>query len=147
MARRRQFNAICHDLLETFISRYNDLNGYWALGYYQAHLLDEDYSHLEFNLVGPRTEPSSQPFPVSEAYYRGAVYRLMRANVMPPEWLALARITFKSVTPEHASCVVYLQSDLGRAYQIGQSLKVRRHDPSRESRRGGPFGPSNQKGQ
>lgn len=147
MARRHQFQGICHDLLETFISRYNDLDGYWALGQYQAYVQGRNLEQLNFDLIGGTTDMDAHPFANTVTYYRGAVFRLLRANAMADTWLKEASITFKSIGPEQALCVARLMSDLGRTFRDEQVVKVRPHDPLMEGRRMPPYGPSNQKKQ
>ncbi|KQV39128.1 MULTISPECIES: hypothetical protein [unclassified Rhizobium] len=146
MARRNQFKGICHDLLETFVSRYNDLNGYWALGQYQAYVLDKKLEQLDFDLIGGTKDMDASPFADTITYYRGAVFRLMRANAMADAWMKKASITFKSTGPEQALCATHLTCDLDKVFRHEQLVEVRRHDPLMEYRRGA-YGPSNQKGQ
>ncbi|MGO4567793.1 hypothetical protein AB4Z52_22750 [Rhizobium sp. 2YAF20] len=146
MARRKQFKGICHDILETFISRYNDLDGYWALGQYLGFLVDCNERQIQFNLRSAITLPDNAGFGASAAYYRGAIFRLMDANAMPRNWFADAYVTFSIIGPAKALCEIEVVSDLGKAYRCDRIVNVRPHNPSREQRRGERFGPSNQTG-
>jgi hypothetical protein len=146
MARRKQFRGICHDILETFVSRYNDLDGYWALGQYLSFLAKRNEPQIQFNLRSAITLPDNAGFGVSTAYYRRAIFRLMDANAMPRNWLVDAFLTFSIVSPTKALCEIEVVSDLGKAYRCDRIVNVRPHNPSREQRRGGTFGPSNQMG-
>ncbi|RJT20819.1 hypothetical protein D3227_39935 [Mesorhizobium waimense] len=146
MSRRSQFKGICHDILGTFVSRYNDHDGYWSLGQYVAllELLGED--ELQLNLRDATETPDSRIIAASEEYYRGAVLRMMEANSMPQVWLANATIKVSIVAPSKVACEIEIVSDLGRTYQSKRTIIVRPHDPVIERRRTGRFGPSNQKG-
>lgn len=145
MARRIELRGISHDLLETFISRYNDLNGYWALGQYQAYLMNTHSSELRFNLVGMEPENMSHPFAAAVIYYRCAVLQMMSTKNMPKAWLAEGCITVKPMSSRKVSCAVSLKADLGQAFIVMHEVEVWVHDPLRELRRLSRFGPSNQK--
>lgn len=145
MSRRRQFKGICHDILETFTSRYNDLDGYWALGQYVAFLNRLGERQIQFKLGTATVFPHMSDFAHSAEYYRSAIFRMMEGNAMPRAWLADATINVSIVAPAKAACEIAIVSDLGRAYSSHCIINVRPHDPDGEHRRTGKFGPSNQK--
>lgn len=147
MPKRKQFKGICHDILDTFISRNNDLDGYWALGKYVSFLEAIGELRLQFKLLESITIPHSPSATLAVEYYRGAVLRMMRANAMPDSWIADATITVSIVAPTKMVCNIEIVSDLGKAYQHERLIHVRAHDPAREYRRGDRFGPSNRHGQ
>ncbi|MGE6786550.1 hypothetical protein ACQKGL_28950 [Ensifer adhaerens] len=146
MSRRKQFKGICHDILATFASRYNDLNGYWALGQYVAFLNCLGERQIQFKLGNSIVVPDGAGLAFSAKYYRGAIFRMMEANAMPQAWFADATIRFSIVAFGRAACEIEVVSDRGRTYRSDLTIDVRPHDSLRERRRGGKFGPSNQKG-
>lgn len=146
MSRRKQFNGVCHDILGTFVSRYNDYNGYWALGQYVALLENLRKSELQLKLSDVTETPENHVIAVSKEYYRGAVLRMMEANSMPQAWLVNATIKVSIVAPDKVACEIEIVSDLGRSYRSERTISVGRHDPVIELRRADRFGPSNQKG-
>lgn len=146
MPRRKQFRGICHDILESFVSRYNDLDGYWALGQYAAFLMARGEDQLVFHLQDGSTVPEDARFTASAAYYRRAIARLMDANAMPRSWIADASITFSMTGSWKAGCSIEIVSDLGPNYRSDIVVDVRPHDALREYRRAGNTGPSNQRG-
>ncbi|MCO5965489.1 hypothetical protein [Sinorhizobium meliloti] len=147
MPRRKQFKGICRDILDSFVSRYNDLDGYWALGQYATFLTETGQRELRLQLQRGTTLPECSKFGASATYYRGAVLRLMDANEMPYGWFADACIRFSMVCPTKALCEVEIVSDLGKTYRCKRKIDVQPHNPLREHRRRGNFGPSNQVGQ
>lgn len=146
MPRRKQFRGICHNILDSFVSRYNDLDGYWALGQYAAFLMARGEDQLVFQLQDGSTVPEDARFAVSAAYYRRAISRLMEASAMPRSWLADASITFSMMGSSKARCSIEIVSDLGRNYRSDIIVDVRPHDALSERRRAGNTGPSNQRG-
>ncbi|MBD8688914.1 MULTISPECIES: hypothetical protein [unclassified Rhizobium] len=146
MARRNQFNGICHDILGTFVSRHNDHDGYWSLGQYVVLLERRGEGQLQLKLMDVTEGPESRVIAASEKHYRGAVLRMMEANSMPQVWLANATIKVSIVAPAKVACEIEIVSDLGRTYRSERTITVRPHDPVIEMRRADRFGPSNQKG-
>ncbi|MCQ1767786.1 hypothetical protein NOJ28_19765 [Neorhizobium galegae] len=146
MSRRKQFQGICHDILGSFVSRYNDSGGYWALGQYVLVLNSLGERHLQLKLTHATETSDHRAFVVSEEYYRGVVLRMMEANAMPQTWLSDATIKVSIVSPAKAMCEIEILSDLGRTYRSERTISVRPHDPAVERRRADRFGPSNQKG-
>ncbi len=146
MARRRQFKGISRDVLDSFVSRYNDLNGYWALGQF-VNILRAGPQELCFHLREGHAQPSLPDLVATSLYYRHSVLRLMAANNMPQEWLAKAIIGFAMIELTTASCYVEIMTDLGTIYRSSQNLEVRPHNRMQERRRTDQFGPSNQKGE
>ena len=146
MPRRKQFQGICHDILGSFVSRYNDLGGYWALGQYVSILNRTGKRGLQFKLMGEVETIGEPAFGVSVDYYRGAVLRMMEASGMPQGWLADATITVSMAPSSQTKCEIEILSDLGRTYRWDRTISVRPHDPAVEQQRGNSFGPSNQRG-
>lgn len=146
VARRKQFTGICHDILETFSSRYNDLDGYWALGQCVAFLKGCGADRIQFNLRSALISPENASFNVSAMYYQEALFRMMDANGMPRGWFSEGFVSLAVVGPTNAVCNIKIVSDLNKAYRFERTINVRPHDPSRELQRKGKFGPSNQKG-
>ncbi len=146
MSRRKQFQGICHDILGSFVSRYNDLEGYWAVGQYVLALDRLGERQLQLKLTHSTETSDHRAFAVSEEYYRGALLRMMEANAMPQAWLADGAIRVSIVAPAKAKCEIEIVSDLGKTYRSAHTISVRPHDPGVERRRTDRFGPSNQKG-
>ncbi len=145
MARRRQFKGICWDVLNNFVSRYNDLNGYWAVGQF-AQIADTGTHNLKFQLRKGVTVPPYPEFSPTSSYYWRMVVRLMTANKMPEVWLSDAAIVFSMAGPTIASCSIEITTDLGKIYHHTKTIAVRPHDQMKEHQRLDRFGPSNQKG-
>ncbi|RVM86362.1 hypothetical protein [Sinorhizobium meliloti] len=146
MSRREQFRGICHGVLGTFVSRYNDLDGYWALGQYVAFLDRIGECQLLLKLGDATVLPEGPGFAAAAKYYRGAVLRMMKTNAMPQAWFANGTMKVSIVATSTATCEIEIVSDLGRTYRSERTINVRPHDPVIERRRTDRFGPSNQKG-
>ena len=134
MPRRKQSKAICHDILESFLSRNNDLEGYWALGQL-ANVVSGKPNELRFHLREGGAVPSGCGLDGITEHYAHTLRRLMTANGMPQHWLADANIGFTMTGPTTAACLCEVTTDLGRTYRYSRSVYVRPHDPLLERRR------------
>ena len=146
MGRRRELQGICNDLLDSFISRYNDHRGYWALGIFQAALQSETKEELVFHLVGE--ESKKHAFPQTLEYYRSALVRHLKTKGLPLECVKDACINVQSLSPTQLKCRITIVTDRGKKFAVEKPVLVRSHRPELELRRRyGEHGPTNQKGQ
>lgn len=136
MGRRSALRGIVHDVLLSFVSRTNDLNGYWALGQLRTWMEDSGADRLEIPLLGESPAPMhSAPFLMSQRF-AAMLQDLMRRKNLRTNWVAAAHVTLELTTLDEMSCALCVTSDLGKAFTSGRVLLVRRHDPGRESQRG-----------
>ncbi len=145
MARRKEMQGICNDLLESFVSRYNDLDGYWAMGKFQTFLQAETEEQLCFRLVGGENEKNS--FSQTLGHYRSALGRHLKTRNMPISWVEQASIEVQALSANQLICRFILTTDHGKDFSCQKTVSVRPHDPESEQRSGGKHGPKNQKGQ
>lgn len=138
----RQLEGIARDLLDTFTSRYNDLDGYWALGQFQSYLRQHGGA-LVFDL---KARAAAHPFEITDAYYRGALARHLSARGLSQDWISAGRFTLTSLAPERLAIDLALTRASGKSARLSRVLTIRPHHPDRELRRRTHFGPSNQAG-
>lgn len=135
MARRRQFRGICRDLVATFTSRNNDLNGYWALGLFRSLLDEAGLSELSIDLADGTTIPPWSEVGTTAKYYRELLLHLMEASQLPRNWLAKGTMQVKTDWLNKMVCKVEVTSDLGKTYSFSSTEYVRPHDLYRKGRR------------
>lgn len=144
MPRRIELKGICNDLLDSFISRYNDLDGYWALGKIQSFLQSTSENSLRLNLVG---EPvSTTCFPQTLSYYRLAFDRQLELRKIPNTWVIDATLEVKQLSSSELNCSLKVTTDHGRVFKSCRLTIARPHNPELERQRHCDYGPSNQKG-
>lgn len=135
MARRIELQGIVHDVLAAFISRNNELSGYWALGQLRTWTEDEGAGTLEIPLVGGGLAAlNSETFPISHRF-AAMLQVLMKSQNLPAEWVQDARFSVELAAFDRLNCSLRVVSDLGRSFEFSRVLLVRRHDPRRELRR------------
>ena len=146
MARRRELQGICNDMRDTFVSRYNRIDGYWALGLIQSHLLASNSTSLEFDLIEDKPGDAQDHFRATATYYRTALLRLLRSKSMPHEWVTGGAMKLTSLAADRLECRVQLTTDNGTTYESSSLVRARRHNPRIEYRSAGNQGPTNQQG-
>ena len=145
MGRRKELKGICNDLLDSFVSRYNDIGGYWALGKFQAFLQTKQEERLQFHLTRKNDEESV--FQQTLDYYRLSFQRHLEVRNLCDTWVDRAVITVESQSSSQLNCVLQINADNGQKFEAKRLVAVRPHKPERElQRRIEDHGPGNQKG-
>ena len=145
MGRRKELQSVCNDLLDSFVSRYNDLDGYWALGKFQAYFQTTRTEMLVFSLTDETNDDT--PFQQTCDYYRSAFHRHSDIRNIPASWVKSAVIEVETCSPAELTCNISVTTDKGKSYQARKPILARPHNPNLEFRRCGQHGPQNQKGQ
>lgn len=135
MARRTQLQGICNDLLSTFISRNNDLDGYWALGQCLGWLEEEQAVAIKMSLVGKMEANQKPQVSALSRHFSTALVSMLSRQDLSVEWVKDGCITIERENSHQLRFSLSLISDLGRKFESSRSLAVRQHDPVRELRR------------
>lgn len=147
MPRRRELGGISGGLVNSFVSRNNDVGGYWAIGKLCSHSLQTGERELSMDLLMKRISPPHVEFGPMLDEYRAWLLALLEKQRFSPQVIAAAelRLSFDpKLGPDPMRytitgyfpfrCTVTLTDDLGRGH-VGQlSGFVLPHDPRREVR-------------
>ena len=134
MARRREIQGVCNDLLESFVSRNNDIKGYWAQGIYQAHMCRTGQAAIIFPLIPVTNESEGHPFEETINFYRDRIFSTMEARKIPTDWLAEAVLVVHSTASNKLRVDARLISDLGHSFTSRKHVAARMHDERTEHR-------------
>jgi hypothetical protein len=148
MGKHADFKDIVHGLAYGFISRNNDLDGYWAPGKLHALARARGERALNLTLWPPATRTQADPVSILEARYRTWIEGALRRRQLDPRHLqsAMLGLAFdRGDLAEQAQargligapplvCRVTLTDDRGKVYQCEALAMCRPHDPARESR-------------
>jgi hypothetical protein len=141
MPRRREFRGIAFDLLGAFMSRNNDVGGYWAVG--KLYELARAYKACEVrvDLVRSLVTPPGPEFNDMVRRFRQWISDRITARRMQSEWLRDAFVTVRfgakkiAASPANAfECTVTITDDLGRTHSAQGNGACWAHDPSKESK-------------
>jgi len=82
MARRRALKGIAGGLVSSFISRNNDVNGYWGIGKLYSHMLKSKVDILRIDLIQNTIEPKSSEFEFRiSKYYEWMMAQIEKQNI------------------------------------------------------------------
>lgn len=141
MPRRREFRGIAFDLLGAFVSRNNDVGGYWAIGKLCSLAHKSSASEVHIDLVRSLITPPCPELSDMVQRFRQWISDRVTERRMHDEWLRDVCITVRFGATTSAAnptiafeCTVSITDDLGRVYRAQGSGTCWAHDPSRESR-------------
>ena len=145
----RQLKGVLNSLLGIFMSRNNDIGGYWGPGVlYRETLSSEKRVKLDL-LVGAAT-PGTALAKSASAQLAERLDQLLRKEKSSISQLSRAEIEVEfeksGVGPvpawawrgEPFLCTVTLADGRGHLYSSSEIGRCEPHDPAREQRRGGP---------
>jgi|JI10StandDraft_1071094.scaffolds.fasta_scaffold74687_5 hypothetical protein len=150
MATRRQLQDVASGLLGSFVSRNNDVGGYWGIG--RLCQLAEHCRTDEVNLdfVEGAVVPASSIFDRLLAGYAARLAGRLSSQGIPPGWVRLASINL-NFDPRHPldrrvpistwgklyRASVVIEDDKGKCHQVTTYGYCAPHDQTRESKSGG----------
>ena len=147
MGRRKDIRNLAYGLLHTFVSRYNDDDGYWALGKLHALAQAQGATRLAFDLWGDAQADTAAIVSAMRARYGDWLRQGLRRHGFPAGYLQRAAISMDferedlrrkivgmgSNAPPMV-CTVCLVDALGREYGVQTVLPCRPHDMACERR-------------
>lgn len=150
MTRRSQLRGIASDLLGSFISRNNDVAGYWGIG--RLRELADSCQSVEvcLDLVAKTIIPANAAFDKLLAGYAARLGRHLDSRRISHAWVRRATIhlNFNPQAPHDRtvpistwgklySALVVIEDDIGKCYEAIAYGYCAPHDRTRESRSGG----------
>ena len=150
MARRKELKNIASGLLGSFISRNNDVAGYWGIG--QLSLLAHQHSAhtVHIDLLASLISPPSPLFSKLVSGYSHILYRHLSARGIPSSWLSSAIIELNlnpEPPPKHVpiatwgslfKLTVAITDDKSVQHAVSGFGYCAPHSPKKESRSAGP---------
>jgi hypothetical protein len=92
MARRKELNNIASGLFGSFISRNNDVGGYWGIGKLCLLAQQHETSTVRLDLLAKSVVPESPEFVKLVAGYCTFLQRHLAARGIPTNWVSSATI-------------------------------------------------------
>jgi hypothetical protein len=145
MPRRSELNGFASDIVRSFVSRNNDVLGYWALGMLYVYAKEHSNNLLSISLFPLELEPSMEPAAFVARSFDSKLRAMMENRKLPKSWLASACITvqFESTTakPQFFStrangrpfnCQIEIEDDLGRKHAASVAGWCAPHDSNIE---------------
>lgn len=137
MKSRREWGSYASGLAQSFVSRNNDLNGYWAMGQLFRFAREQGVSALVLDLLAQSMQPEAPQFaPVLRHYHHWLLALLQRKQVaLDGLHKAVLTLDFQPVQRLGFLCQVELVDERGKCYRAVARGECWPHDPAREMRR------------
>ena len=144
MSRRKELKGVAYGFLSSFVSRNNDINGYWGLGKLYQFAVENGTDEIEMNLSKNDCIPSNTIPKAIIAQYSQALSIMFEKQGLPKFWLSKAIVRIKFAQSDDADssvrgylgdpfqCSVILQDDLGKDRLASTFGRCRVHNPDRE---------------
>jgi len=140
MTLRGKLTAVAAGLLGSFVSRNNDVDGYWALGQLRSLSDTLQVPQIRFDLMLGTAMPDGVISRRVAAAYREALLRQLRCRAISIERLSAARVlldfapgrairedSFASYG-EPFTCIVEIEDERGRIYTRSYAGRCAPHD-------------------
>ncbi|MGY8770964.1 MAG: hypothetical protein ACKVH8_21345 [Pirellulales bacterium] len=149
-ARRKELKNIAGGIVGSFISRNNDIDGYWGLGILYRFANQRQVDMIQLDLLNLTITPASTKFyPIVRYWNAKLEYHIERRSI-PRSWLQSVIVTTKfnqeyeekyhawrSALGDPCLCTCEIKVNDGRVYSVTVGTNCWPHDPEREMRRGG----------
>jgi hypothetical protein len=143
MPRRIELKSVAAGVLSTYLSRNNDLNGYWALGVLYRQAIATPTRSIEIFLVGQQA-PNTEYINFQQAKYRSLLLSRLDALGIPSVWVQTATLSVQFECSEGPPSVLAISerpfratltviTDQGRRFSVLAFGSCWPHDESRES--------------
>ncbi len=149
MPKQNEFRGITNDVVSSFISRNNDVGGYWGIGQLYKFARRSNLTSLTIDLVSRQMTPHDPIFDEMINFYSNQLEAQVQLRRLPKTWLQsahmfvsfypaskLSRYSLKYVSDPYI-CVLEIVSWSGRLYtksQRGECWPHKRHLESKSTR-------------
>jgi hypothetical protein len=143
----KALKGIAHGLLRTFVSRNNDLNGYWGLGVLRLFSETNRMPVITLELLDKEPNLSDSPIHATRDIYQKWFYSAIEKFGIYRSEIAQASIsirfstfdelpsTVRDTRGEPYECIVNIVRVDGKKYQASKVGVCALHDPAKERRR------------
>ncbi|WP_299186865.1 hypothetical protein [uncultured Aquimarina sp.] len=147
MAKRKLLKNITNGILGSFVSRNNNVNGYWGIGKLYSLMVNKNKYEVEIDLINHTISPYKSEFNSMIEYFSNQLFYQMQKQHLRKSYLEEAKITLTScinhtslslgrTTPNKIKCSFRIVDDLKKEYTIEKDIWCRKHNPKSEMKRG-----------
>lgn len=143
MARRKEFKTIADGLVSSFVSRNNDVYGYWGIGKLYSHMVSTRSMELKIDLLQRTIEPKNEEFKILINEFANRLMNQIKNRRLNNEFLKKAELTiigfpnepspyFGRMAPNKVNCRLVIVDDLHRKYMSEANTWCREHNAENE---------------
>lgn len=145
MPSSRELSSIANGLVETFMSRNNDVWGYWGIGLVQRELEGHPEMAVELDLLHGKAAPDGRVARELATHYSAYLFKSLArdgftvsavssAKVLVQFDIVKAPMVIGGFTWRAFDCTVTLESRSGKTFWAARAGSSRPHDPGHEQR-------------
>lgn len=147
MTRRKELEGIIHDFTASFVSRNNDIHGYWGIGKLYKLAINNKTAIVEIDLLSKKITPKAPNLNLAVTEMSISLFKKLEKLRLPKPCLtqAIIKLEFEQAEDESKpfarymgapfTCTMTTTDDLGRVRTTSLQGRSHPHDPSRESQR------------
>lgn len=143
MARRKEFKTIADGLISSFVSRNNDVYGYWGIGKLYSHMLSTKSMKLKIDLINRKIEPDKEEFGILISEYSDRLLTQIKRRGINQRFLKNAELTligypdepspyFGRMAPNRVYCKLAIIDDLNKEHFSEANSWCREHNSDKE---------------
>ncbi|MDH7447747.1 hypothetical protein [Aquimarina sp. 2201CG14-23] len=147
MAKRKLFKNIANGILGSFVSRNNDVNGYWGIGKLYSLMINKNKYEVEIDLIKQTISPNKNEFNSMIQYFSNKLSSQMLQKNLKKSFLKEAKIiligypnnktlSLGRTVPNKIKCSITIVDDLEKQYNLEKDIRCRKHNPKLEIKRG-----------
>lgn len=147
MAKRKQFKNIANGILTSFISRNNDVCGYWGIGKLYALMVKSECFSIEIDLINKTISPKDEEFSYRVSEYSKYLFKRMLIHKIQDDFLKESKIqiigspnepilSLGKTAPHKMICKIVIIDNLNKEYKLEKNVWCRKHNPKSEFKRG-----------
>ena len=145
MGRRKEFKIIADGLVNSFVSRNNDVDGYWGIGKLYSHMISSHSMTIMIDLKNCQIAPPNREFiflidefskrlhtkilkrQISMHHFKSGLLIIKGFNNEPS-------LYFGQIAPHRMNCKLVITDDLGKEHYSEANAWCRPHNPKTESK-------------
>ncbi len=146
MGKKKQFKNIINGLLCSFISRNNDVNGYWGIGKLYSLMVKSESLKIEIDLINKTISPNDNEFKLLVSKYSAYLFNRMKVEKIDKKHLIKATViligypnnpilSLGILAPHKIHCRILIIDSLNTKYALEKNVWCREHNPKLESKR------------
>ena len=132
MAKRVELKNIMAGILSSFISRNNDVNGYWGLGKICKFMTDNKLFKFEVDLLDRTTTPHYEEFTYRLNFYADKLVTNVEKRFLSMNNLCEASIAVEDVNIGELIVKARIKDDLNRVFTMESKVCCYPYNPSVE---------------
>ncbi|CAL2057871.1 hypothetical protein [Tenacibaculum sp. 190524A05c] len=140
--KRNKIKNIANGILNSFISRNNDIGGYWGIGKLYYLMLKNESNTIEINLIEQIINPEGGEFNIMVSNYSNLFFEKMKEKNIDKKVIKELKIILKSSINlnepyllNKIDCSIYFMDISDNEFSLDKSVMCRKHNPKLELKR------------